>query len=173
LLAKIYGSNPSFQCQILQLKRLSGWGRTRTRGEGGTNERKLGQGNLAVAFESKVSAKIHGSEVGAKICASDLDAMICGSELGAKICDADVPATSPPHWMPRRVTSEPRLLAPTLQGPKISIHLQGAERKFSLKKDQIIKSWAKSTGLPLPFSMPGASRGNRLWPYFNNREAGG
>jgi hypothetical protein len=95
LLAKIYGSNPSFQCQILRLKRLSGWGRTRTRGEGGTNERKLGQGNLVVAFESKVSAKIHGSEVGAKICASDLDTMICGSELGAKICDADVPATSP------------------------------------------------------------------------------
>ena len=85
------------------------------------HESSLGKWNLAVGFESMLGARIHGSEVGA----TDL-----GAELGAKICGSEVPATSTPPRMaccawpgtseprsvaPRRVTSEPWVLAPTLR----------------------------------------------------------
>jgi hypothetical protein len=91
LLAKINGSNPSFQGQIHRFKRLGGLGRAKTREGGGTNKSSLGQGNLAVVFESMLGTKIHGSEVGTKL---------HGSEVGTKIYGSKVPATSPPTRLP-------------------------------------------------------------------------
>jgi len=135
LLAKINGSNLSFQGQIRRFKRLNELGRVKTRERGGTNESSLGQGNLAMIFESMLGAKIHGSEVGAKL---------HGSELGVKICGSEVPATSAPPRLPcyarpgtstsvvapRLVTSEPCVLAPTPRVQRSVYVTQGAKRNF-------------------------------------------
>ena len=97
LLAKINGSNPSFQGQIHRFKRLGGLGRGRTQEGGGRNESSLGKGNLAVGFESMLGARIH------------------GSELRAEIPGSKVPATSTPPRMPYCAwtgTSEPRSMVP-------------------------------------------------------------
>ena len=81
MLVKMYGSNPSIQGQIRRFKRLGELGRGRNREGGGRNESSLGQGNLAVDFESMLGARIHGSEVGAKICGAELGAMYSGAEV--------------------------------------------------------------------------------------------
>ena len=78
--------------------------RASTREGGGTNELK--QKKLVVVSESKLGARIHGSEVGA----TDL-----GSEVGTKICGSEVPAMSVPPRMRCCAwpsTSKPRFVAP-------------------------------------------------------------
>ena len=115
LLVKMYGSNPSIQCQIRRFKRLGGLGRGRNQEGGGRNESSLSKGNLAVGFESMLGARIHGSELRAKIHGSKVGATDLGAELGAKICGSEVSATSTPPRMAccaRPGTSKPRSVAP-------------------------------------------------------------
>ena len=89
LLAKIYGSNLSFQGQIHRFKKLDGLGRARTREGGGRNKSSLSKGNLAVGFEFMLDARIHGSELGAEIHGSEVKATDLSSELGAMCSGAE------------------------------------------------------------------------------------
>ena len=90
-------------------------GKARTRDGGETNERGLGQGNSAVAFESKLDARVCGAELSAKSSGSEVGGKICGAELGAMYSSAKVLATSTPPKMPYYGwpdTLEPRSVAP-------------------------------------------------------------
>ena len=108
LLAKMYGSNPSIQCQIRRFKRLGGLGRGRNQEGGGRNESGLGKENLAVGFESMLGARIHGSEVDAKIYGAELSAEVLAMSTPPRMPCCAQPDTSEPRSMiSRRVISSP------------------------------------------------------------------
>jgi hypothetical protein len=132
LLSKIYGSNPTFQCQIARFKRLGGLGRAKIREQGGRNERSLSQGNLGVGFESELGTMDLGSKVGAET---------HGSYLGARVRGADLPATSALLGCPVLTgqASRRRATAPTPRVQRSIYVAQGVKRKFSSKKGQNTK----------------------------------